>query len=96
MAPQVNRVYASHYEPELSVLADADRTRLQKLLLNAELDLETLDFSDPAAVEHFMSTSRQLRSELVALKRSNFDVSRLEQQRFSFWKFQKNCLYTVY
>merc|ERR1711892_1181472 len=52
--PAVSRVYASHYEPELNALLDADRSRLQKLLLSAEL---------------------------AALKRANFDVSRLEQQR---------------
>jgi len=79
--PVVSKVYATHYEPDLAVLADSDRARLQKLLLTAELDLETLNFSDPVAVEKFVNTSRQVRSELASLKRANFDVSRLEQQR---------------
>jgi hypothetical protein len=79
--PVVNRVYASHYEPELITLLDDDRNRLQKLLLSAELDLETLDLKDPIAAERFLSTSRHIRAELAALKRANFDVSRLEQQR---------------
>merc|ERR1711892_744186 len=79
--PAVSRVYASHYEPELNALLDADRSRLQKLLLSAELDLETLDFSDPQASARFLTTSRHIRAELAALKRANFDVSRLEQQR---------------
>ena len=74
--PVVSKVYTTHYEPDLAVLADSDRARLQKLLLTAELDLETLNFSDPVAVEKFVNTSRQVRSELASLKRANFDVSR--------------------
>ena len=66
---------------KIAVLADSDRARLQKLLLTAELDLESLNFTDPIATEKFMNTSRQIRSELAHLKRANFDVSRLEQQR---------------
>merc|ERR1711911_129675 len=63
--------------------------------MKAELDLEGLNFNDPIAVDQFMTTSREIRAQLAALKRydwyrecafivnsrANFDVSRLEQQR---------------
>jgi len=62
-------------------MTDHDRSRLQQLLMKAELDLEGLNFNDPIAVDQFMTTSREIRAQLAALKRANFDVSRLEQQR---------------
>ena len=79
----------------MHTMTDHDRSRLQQLLMKAELDLEGLNFNDPIAVDQFMTTSREIRAQLAALKRydwyrecafivnsrANFDVSRLEQQR---------------
>jgi len=60
---------------------ESDRDALQKLLIQAELDLQTLNFNDPVAVDQFRRLSKDIRVRLSILKRSNFDVSRLEQQR---------------
>jgi chromosome segregation ATPase len=48
---------------------------------SAELDLKTLDFSNPAAVDRFMLLSRDIRVKMNVLKEANFDVQRLEEQR---------------
>jgi len=64
-----------------SSILESDRENLQKQLIQAELDLQTLDFKDAAAVDKFMSLSKDIRLRLATLKRSNFDVSRLEAQR---------------
>ena len=48
---------------------------------SAELDLQTLDFKNPAAVDQFLSLSKDIRIRLASLKQSNFDVTRLEAQR---------------
>lgn len=73
-----------------------ERTSLQKLLVqgrfsfsssiftkkhSAELDLKTLDFTNPAAVDRFMLLSRDIRVKMNVLKEANFDVQRLEEQR---------------
>jgi outer dense fiber protein 2 len=84
--PKVTEVYRPEvYSGEkvdlLQTMTDADRDRLQHLLMKAELDLENLNFNDPIAVDQFMATSRDIRAQLALLKRANFDVSRLEQQR---------------
>jgi len=69
-----NMVYS---EPPI----ESGRDTLQKLLIQAELDLQTLDFKDPVAVDSFTRLSKDIRIRLATLKRTNFDVSRLEQQR---------------
>jgi len=66
--------------PDKSLLED-DRDMLQKLLIQAELDLATLNFSDPLTVERFQQLSKDIRVRLMTLKRANFDVTRLEAQR---------------
>jgi len=48
---------------------------------SAELDLKTLDFTNPAAVDRFMLLSRDIRVKMNVLKEANFDVQRLEEQR---------------
>merc|ERR1711962_1166585 len=78
--PQVTQVYSGEKDL-MHTMTDHDRSRLQQLLMKAELDLEGLNFNDPIAVDQFMTTSREIRAQLAALKRANFDVSRLEQQR---------------
>jgi len=62
-------------------VVESGRDTLQKLLIQAELDLQTLDFKDPVAVDSFTRLSKDIRIRLATLKRTNFDVSRLEQQR---------------
>jgi len=62
-------------------ILESDRDALQKLLIQAELDLQTLDFKNPAAVDQFLSLSKDIRIRLASLKQSNFDVTRLEAQR---------------
>lgn len=75
--PEVKEVYSGEKE----IMTDNDLSRLQQLLMKAEIDLETLNFNDPIAVDQFMCTSRNIRAQLASLKRANFDVSRLEAQR---------------
>lgn len=53
----------------MHTMTDHDRSRLQQLLMKAELDLEGLNFNDPIAVDQFMTTSREIRAQLAALKR---------------------------
>ena len=53
----------------MHTMTDHDRSRLQQLLMKAALDLEGLNFNDPIAVDQFMTTSREIRAQLAALKR---------------------------
>lgn len=71
--PVVTKMYPDNLE--------CDRNTLQKLLIQAELDMQTLNFRDHTEVEKFMNLSRDIRIKLASLKRQNFDVSRLEDQR---------------
>ncbi|CAG5112001.1 Oidioi.mRNA.OKI2018_I69.chr2.g6264.t2.cds [Oikopleura dioica] len=76
--PRVTEMYSTF--PRESP-ASLERTSLQKLLVQAELDLKTLDFTNPAAVDRFMMLSRDIRVKMNVLKEANFDVQRLEEQR---------------
>jgi len=78
LEPRVTEMYSTFPRESSSSL---ERTSLQKLLVQAELDLKTLDFTNPAAVDRFMLLSRDIRVKMNVLKEANFDVQRLEEQR---------------
>jgi len=78
LEPRVTEMYSTFPRESSSSM---ERTSLQKLLVQAELDLKTLDFSNPAAVDRFMLLSRDIRVKMNVLKEANFDVQRLEEQR---------------
>ena len=62
-------IFYSGEKDLMHTMTDHDRSRLQQLLMKAELDLEGLNFNDPIAVDQFMTTSREIRAQLAALKR---------------------------
>ena len=68
----------------MHTMTDHDRSRLQQLLMKAELDLEGLNFNDPIAVDQFMTTSREIRAQLAALKRYHTGLISRKDLYFKF------------